>query len=239
MHTFKKRSDKKELLDEPGIPFIDIRQNMKELEVVNQRLGGHKITLKAIKNILSGGDNASVHIVELGSGGGDNLKVIQEWAFAKNQQVNLTGIDLNPECISYARQVPGQENISFIQSDYRLVDFKSKPDIIFSSLFCHHFSDDELISQLQWMHNHSSVGFFINDLHRHPLAFYSIKLLTKMFSKSYLVKHDAPLSVQRAFKKTDWQQLMHKAGLKEYKLKWMWAFRWLLLYRHDGNYTSF
>ena len=45
MPSFKNRSYKKELLDGEGIPFEDIRQNMKELDVINQVLGGHKITL--------------------------------------------------------------------------------------------------------------------------------------------------------------------------------------------------
>jgi hypothetical protein len=146
---------------------------------------------------------------------------------------SIDRVDYNLECINYAKQVPGQEMINFIHSDYKNVHFDTKPDILFSSLFCHHFSDEELIYQLQWMSKNSSLGFFINDLHRHPLAFYSIKMLTKLFSKSYLVKHDAPLSVQRAFKRKDWHQLMQRAGLVNYKLEWVWAFRWLIVYKHE------
>jgi 2-polyprenyl-3-methyl-5-hydroxy-6-metoxy-1,4-benzoquinol methylase len=235
MPSFNKRLNKKEFLDEPGIPFNDIRRNMEELRIINKHLGGHKCTLKAIKKFINA-ENKILHIVELGSGGGDNLKVIQDWAVANNKSVYLTGIDYNLECINYAKQVSGQEKINFIHSDYKKVKFDSKPDIIFSSLFCHHFSDEELINQLRWMNDNSSIGFFINDLHRHPLAFYSIKILTQLFSKSYLVKHDAPLSVQRAFIKQDWQQLMQKAGLPDFNLEWIWAFRWLLLYKHEGKY---
>ena len=109
------------------------------------------------------------------------------------------------------------ENVEFIVSDYRLVNFENnKPDIIFSSLFCHHFTDDELIQMLQWMKQNSTVGFFINDLHRHPLAYNSIKYITKFFSKSYLVKNDAPLSVLRGFKKNEWKNIFEKAGINNY-----------------------
>jgi hypothetical protein len=233
MFSFNNRINKKELLDEPGISFNDIRRNMEELEVINQYLGGHKCTLKGIKELVGNDDQNKYHIVEIGSGGGDNLKVIQDWSRSNNKTVELSGIDYNLECINYARQVSNQGIINFIHSDYKNVHFDTKPDILFSSLFCHHFSDEELIYQLQWMSKNSSLGFFINDLHRHPLAFYSIKMLTKLFSKSYLVKHDAPLSVQRAFKRKDWHQLMQRAGLVNYKLEWVWAFRWLIVYKHE------
>jgi 2-polyprenyl-3-methyl-5-hydroxy-6-metoxy-1,4-benzoquinol methylase len=235
MPSFYTRSNKKELLDKPGIPFNDIRRNMEELKVINQYLGGHKCTLTGIKKLIGNDDQNQFHIVEIGSGGGDNLNVIQNWATANKKSVQLTGIDFNQECINYARQVSNQKMINFIHSDYKEVNFDTKPDVIFSSLFCHHFTDEELLNQLQWMAENSSIGFFINDLHRHPLAFYSIKMLTKLFSKSYLVKHDAPLSVLRAFKKQDWQQLMQKADLFNFKVEWIWAFRWLLLYRHERN----
>jgi hypothetical protein len=81
----------------------------------------------------------------------------------------------------------------------------------------------------RWMHENSRSGFFINDLHRHPLAYHSIRLLTCFFSKSYLVKHDAPLSVLRGFKKKEMEELLNSAGIQHYKIQWKWAFRWLVI----------
>jgi hypothetical protein len=103
------------------------------------------------------------------------------------------------------------------------------PHIIFSSLFCHHFGEDDLVEQLRWMREQSSIGFFINDLHRHVLAYQSIRLLVSLFSRSYLVKNDAPLSVLRGFRRAEWKEVLHRAGIGHYTLKWKWAFRWLLI----------
>jgi hypothetical protein len=85
-----------------------------------------------------------------------------------------------------------------------------------------------LVGMLLWMKNNSSVGFFINDLHRQPLAYYFIKLATKLFSKSSLVKNDAPLSVLRGFKKKEWESIFERAGIQNYSIKWKWAFRYLV-----------
>ena len=82
---------------------------------------------------------------------------------------------------------------------------------------------------IQWMYHKSKKGFFINDLHRHPLAYYSIKWLTKAFSKSYMVKNDAPLSVKRGLLKKEWEAIFYKAGIKNFQIKWQWAFRWLIV----------
>lgn len=230
MPSFETRSYKKELLDRNDIPFEHIKRNMQELDFINRKLGGHKITLDGIAALLqkTPAPNRPVKIVEIGCGGGDNLRAIKQWAQRKQLAVDLLGIDINSECITYASNQSRNKDIRFICSDYALASFDSKPDIIFSSLFCHHFTDEELTTQLRWMHEKTAVGFFINDLHRHPLAYYSIKALTGSFSKSYLVKNDAPLSVQRGFKKQDWQRLFSLAGIQNYSCTWRWAFRWLV-----------
>lgn len=238
MPSFKQRSNKKELLDRDDIPFEDIKRNMQELDFINSKLGGHDITLDGIVALIKDrmNFNRRFHIVEIGCGGGDNLRAIRNWAEKIRLPVQLKGVDTNPDCIEYAKQLKRNRGIDFIQSDYKKVILEEKADIIFSSLFCHHFSAEELVFMLNWMKENTSTGFFINDLHRHALAYYSIKILTKAFSKSYLVKNDAPISVQRGFKREDWEVLFEKAGISNFHCKWRWAFRWLVTYTHaDGK----
>jgi SAM-dependent methyltransferase len=229
MPDFSQRSYTKELLDRNDIPFADIRRNMQELDIINSRLGGHAITITGFKKALAACTwKPPVTVCEIGCGGGDNLKAIHKWCQQWNVPVKLIGIDINPDCISYAKEncstITGTE---WIVSDYQTVQFPARPLIIFSSLFCHHFNDDELVSQLQWMKANSSA-FFINDLHRHPLAYQSIRVLTRLFSKSYLVRNDAPLSVLRGFTKDEWKNIFRKAGMDKYEIEWKWAFRWLI-----------
>ena len=233
MPDFSIRSTKKELLDRTDIPFSDIKRNMLELEIINTRLGGHAITLKGIKEIYTQ-SKSSLSVCEIGCGGGDNLKYIAAWCSRNNIPVNLTGIDINKDCIEYAKENCGKiSGIEFITSNYSQVIFTDKkPDIIFSSLFCHHLNDEQFVEMLGWSKQNSKIGFFINDLHRHPLAYYSIKILSRLFSKSYLVKNDAPLSVKRGFKKTEIENLLQKAGIRNFSIHWKWAFRWLILIKH-------
>lgn len=234
MPDLSKRSYQKEILDGDDSPFDDIRQNMKELDVINTWLGGHRITINGLQQLINvGTQRHQFQICEIGCGGGDNLRVIQQYCKKKNINIKLTGIDINPHCVAYAQTRKENEGIEFICSDYLTIVFAQKPDIIFSSLFCHHFTEDELQFQFAWMKSHSTLGFFVNDLHRHPLAYHSIKFLTTLFSKSYLVKNDAPLSVARGFKKNELVELLQQSSIIYYRLKWKWAFRWLLIFKHD------
>ena len=226
------RSYKKELLDGDNIPFTDIRQNMRELDFINTHLGGHAITIQGFKQLLQNKKNVSV--CEIGCGGGDNLVAIYDWCNKNKVSIRVTGIDNNKNCIAIAINRLPATHATFITADYKTVDLKNdKPDIIFCSLFCHHFSNDEVISMLRWMQANGRLGFFINDLHRHFLAFYSIKILTSLFSKSYLVKNDAPLSVQRGLIKNEWMSLLEQSGVVPYTIAWKWAFRWLIISKHS------
>jgi 2-polyprenyl-3-methyl-5-hydroxy-6-metoxy-1,4-benzoquinol methylase len=232
--TLSKRSYQKELLDANDIPSFDIEQNMRELNFINTNLGGHKITLKGLRKLI--GEKKQIHVCEIGCGGGDNLVALLRFCAKKNIEIKFTGIDINPFCIEFAKKNVLFKNLSeWIVSDYKKIRFNEKPDIIFSSLFCHHFTDEELVEQTKWMKENCTTGFFINDLQRNFLAYYSIKILTHFFSRSYLVKNDAPLSVARGFKKMEWKNILNKAGIISLEIQWQWAFRFLIIYKQNAK----
>jgi SAM-dependent methyltransferase len=230
--NFTKRSYQAEILDRDDIPFADIKKNMQELDFINTWLGGHGITLRGFKKLA--GDRKKIRVCEIGCGGGDNLKAIYQWANKHHLDISLTGIDIKQECIDFAREnCARMNNVRWICSDYRHAYLPEKPDIIFSSLFCHHFDDAGVMNIFRWMRKNSLLGFFINDLQRHPLAYYSIKTMTALFSKSYMVKNDAPLSVSRGFSKTELEKMLEAASVNNpagsYTIQWQWAFRWLVI----------
>ncbi len=227
-----KRSYTEELLDQDNIPFEDIKLNIRELNLVNKWLGGHKITLQGFEKIL--GNRTDISVCEIGCGGGDNLSAIVKWCNKKGITITCTGIDIKEECITFAAENKFLSPYTlWIVSDYRKVEFDNKPDIIFSSLFCHHFKEEELVAQVKWMKENSNTGFFINDLERNRIAYYSISVLTKFFSSSYLVKNDGPLSVARSLTKKEWGKILNNAGIINFRINWQWAFRYLISCIHE------
>jgi SAM-dependent methyltransferase len=223
------RATTPELMDDLTLATDELRQNLDELETINTWLGGYRPVLAALarlrKNFPAG---RPLRLADLGSGGGDTLRHVARWARRQGVPLAAEGIDANDFMLAYAAdKSEAYPEISYRQLDIFAPEFAARPyDVLTASLFCHHFTDAELVDLLRGWHRQAGLAVVINDLHRHPLAYYSIKYLTKLLGGSRLVQHDAPLSVARAFSRADWVRLLAAAGVSRYELRWCWAFRW-------------
>jgi SAM-dependent methyltransferase len=223
------RATTPELMDDLTLASDELRQNLDELETINTWLGGYRPVLAALARLRPRFPTGRpLRLADLGSGGGDTLRHVAAWARRQRVPVALTGIDANEFMLTYAAaKSAAYPEISYRQVDIFSPEFAAQDyDILTASLFCHHFTDAELVDLLRRWHGQAQVAVVINDLHRHPLAYYSIKYLTRLLGGSRLVQNDAPLSVARAFSRADWQRLLAQAGIVRYELRWCWAFRW-------------
>lgn len=220
---FRVRSTEKELLDADYIPEKDLFRNLCELDFINKWLGGYDISFAALKKVLTKGK--TYRLVDIGSGGGDTLKRLAAWKRKNGWEMELYGIDIKPVCILYAETHAPDSSITYICDDYKNA-FRHIPklDILHASLFCHHLSRIEIVELIRFSRN-NGVILVVNDLERSGLPYYLIKILTAVFSKSYLVKHDAPLSVAKGFKRKEWLEMILEAGAIQYSVKNKWAFR--------------
>jgi 2-polyprenyl-3-methyl-5-hydroxy-6-metoxy-1,4-benzoquinol methylase len=232
----RQRTTEEELMDNLTLASDDLRQNLDELETINTWLGGYAPILRAFSALEKSFPKApALQVADLGSGGGDTLRRIAKWGRRRGVKLALVGIDANAFMLDYAAaRSKSYPEIRYEQADVFSPSFQAKQyDIITASLFCHHFPDAQLVALLRTWQQQARRCVIINDLHRHWLAYYSIKWLTRMFRGSYLVQNDAPLSVARAFTRHDWQRLLQQVGVKNYRLRWCWAFRWQVIIWSD------
>lgn len=220
-----RRSEDLEIMDDLNCSGEVVHQTLREIGFINKTLGGNGITLKGLKALLQ--KKGEYTIADLGCGGGEMLSVMNKWGKRRGYQFHLTGIDANPNIVQYASEAVKGNNIVFKTENVAVAPFlEDEYDIITATLFVHHFTSSDLAFLIKkWMEK-TRLGMVINDLHRHALAYHSIKSLTQLFSKSAMVKYDAPLSVKRGFSREDWQEILYQADIKKYSLRWRWAFRW-------------
>lgn len=223
------RSTQDEIMDDLNISGEVIDQTLRELDVINSRLGGHTISLRIFKKILKKFPIKSV--ADLGCGGADILINMAKIAQKSSHKIRFSGIDANPHIVAYAKKHTADwSNILIERQNILDPEFANQSfDIIHCCLFLHHFSEQQLVALFAQFKTQATCAIVVNDLHRHFLAFYSIKILTLLFSKSYMVRNDAALSVARGFKKKELQNILHRAGINHYTLQWKWAFRWQLV----------
>ncbi|WMJ72409.1 methyltransferase domain-containing protein [Cytophagaceae bacterium ABcell3] len=229
MGIFNQRSDKKEIMDDLSSSGEVIDQTLKELQKINYWLGGDNVTIRGLKKLLKRVDKLQeVTIADIGCGGGDTLKLVFQWAQKHGLNVKLYGVDANHDIIRYAKaNTADMPQIEYICADIFSEEFRQRKfDIIMSTLFCHHFNDKQLVSMLRQLGSQSRLGLLINDLHRHWFAYHSINVLTSVLSRSPMVRHDAGVSVLRAFRKNELSSIIHAAGYKDFSISWKWAFRY-------------
>jgi 2-polyprenyl-3-methyl-5-hydroxy-6-metoxy-1,4-benzoquinol methylase len=223
---FKDRSQQIEIMDDLQCNGEVVHQTLRELEFINRWLGGNAVTLEGVAQLAKGYNRLA--IADLGCGGGDMLKMLAIWGRKNKVSLTLTGIDANPHIIEFAQNnCRDYPEINFEVMDIFSTEFQQKKyDIILGTLFYHHFGQQDLIHIFSTLKLQTRIGLIINDIHRHPLAFYSIRILTKLFSKSAMVKFDAPLSVLRAFTRDELKEILSLSGILRYEVRWKWAFRW-------------
>ncbi|MEQ8518776.1 MAG: methyltransferase domain-containing protein [Cytophagales bacterium] len=214
-------------MDDLNLASDALKQNLRELEMVNTYLGGYKVTLSALKKLKLDKDR-KYRLLDIGSGAGDMLKQMAKWAERNQLNIEFIGIDANQFMVDYAANACSEfANISFLRKNiFETKTEDLKADIVTMNLFCHHFNNEELNQIINRISHSEAKVIIINDLHRHPLAYYSIWFLTRLFNGSYLVQHDAPLSVKRAFKRNEIRKIFVNTSFKDVTIVWNWAFRW-------------
>jgi 2-polyprenyl-3-methyl-5-hydroxy-6-metoxy-1,4-benzoquinol methylase len=221
-----------ELMDSEAVEFAEFDECLRQLTIVNIFTLAYRPTLRWLGRMLkSVSTHETISVLDVGSGGGDMLRRI--WSFARRRDLNadLTGVDLNPWSKQSAEQAtPLSMNIRFATSNIFSFDQARRFDFIISCNFTHHLTDTELVKFIQWMDSHASRGWFINDLHRHPLPYYFVKTVFRMLPLSRMMRSDGPISISRAFVAADWRRLLAEAGIppSRMSIRWLFPFRYVV-----------
>lgn len=232
MPDFKHRSEQAEIMDDLNIAGEELDKTLVELDVINRWLGGNGVTFRGLKKLTNTLEKEDViTIADLGCGSGGMLRQIAKWSKKQKLNVLLHGLDANKNVVVFAeKQSTDHPNLKFLALDILKPEFKSHSyDIVMATLFFHHFSKNQLVEIFKNLASIANYGIVVNDLHRHFLAYYGFKCVSSVFSRSRMVKCDGPLSVLRGFKRNEIREILALAGIKNYQLKWRWAFRWELV----------
>jgi ubiquinone/menaquinone biosynthesis C-methylase UbiE len=215
-----KRSYEAEIMDDFSIRDERIDIALEELKIINKYLGGISTTKTALKYFISAEDQ-ELKILDIGSGSSDNLIAAKR----KFKNLQVLSIDKNLRALSNSKNP-----LNKINSDAFYLPFKDEScDVVHAALFLHHFSEDQIKELLKEFLRICKKGIIINDLHRSFLALWGIIILTIFFSKSEMVKNDAPLSVKRGFIKSELINLFSNSRAKNIVIKKKWAFRWMMV----------
>jgi len=227
----KHRSNETELMDDFSMKGDLLRDTLDKLGEINKWLGGNRITLNGIKKLLKQQPKDKTYtIIDLGCGHGDILRLIANYGRKNNYKLKLIGVDANQDAIDYANELSSNyKELKFCKVDIFSNDFNNLDyDIALSTLFLHHFNQEEILSLLKKISKKARLGIVINDLHRNKVAYYLFKLLSLTIS-NHMIAQDGLTSILRAFKRKELEYISKELSLNS-RIHWKWAFRyqWLI-----------
>lgn len=225
------RTNQVELMDDFSMTGELLAKTLDQLAKINRWLGGNSITLNGLKKLLKKeSKNRPIIIIDLGCGNGDMLRKVADYGKKEGYDFKLIGIDANEYTIDYAKKLSqNYKEINYLQQDVFSDKFKNLDyDIVLSTLFLHHFTEEEIMGLLTSVLNKTTLGIIVNDLHRHQMAYYLFKLLC-LTIQNPMVKEDGLISILRGFKRLDLERISEKLNV-DISIKWKWAFRyqWIL-----------
>lgn len=227
MPDLRRRSYAPELMDGDDVTPDDFAACMADLAKVNTFTLARGPTLAFVEDAVARSPD-TLTILDVGFGAGDMLRGLAHALRKQNRTARLVGIDLNPRSEPAARAMtPADLGIEWYTGDAYAWSQDNTPDLIISSLVTHHMDDDEIVRFLVWMEATARLGWFVNDLHRHAVAWYGFTAMAGIARWHRFVRHDGPLSVARSFRRDDWQGLLARANIGgQARIDWRFPFRY-------------
>jgi 2-polyprenyl-3-methyl-5-hydroxy-6-metoxy-1,4-benzoquinol methylase len=225
----KYRTEAVEIMDDFSLEGEELREALDKIASINQLLGGNKLTLQGIIQLLNVSDSTkTIAIMDVGCGNGDMLRMLADYGKKNNLKFQLIGIDANAFTIEHARSLSKEyPNISYLCEDIFSDAFaKLKYDILLCTLTLHHFKKNEIETILNVFQKQATIGIVINDLHRSALAYRLFQSVCWVFQLNRMSREDGLTSILRGFKKNELEDFSKIIKAKKQSISWKWAFRY-------------
>ncbi len=229
MMDMTRRATMDEAMDDPTLNSNDLRAVFEDLNRTNVLLGGQRISLKAVDDLIRTYPREIYSMVDMGCGDGDLLRRIARKYRKKGVKVRLLGIDNSENALAIAREKSG----NFPEIHYQntsltaLGQMESSHDILLCTLTLHHFSDHQIPLLLRHFTQIARIGVVINDLQRNNWAYYLFRAFSLIFIKTKIAKQDGLISIRRGFRKNELWELSKGLPGHRHTILWRWIFRYL------------
>jgi len=217
-----------ELMDDFSITGTEVARALAEIGVVNRFLGGISTSLAGLAPLLAAGRDP-VRVLDLGTGGADIPVAIARWCRQRRVRAHIVAVDLGRDACRVAlERTRAYPEIAICRADVLALPFPPRSfHVAHCAMFLHHFTQEAIADILDRLAATVIDGIIINDLHRHPVAYHGIRFLTRILSRSRLVRNDAPLSVRRGFRAADLDELQARCRFARFRYRRAFAYRYL------------
>jgi SAM-dependent methyltransferase len=206
-----------ELLDGPLDDDRALVGNLRDLARANRWLGGRQLSSMGLAALAPPG--MPVTVIDVGTGAADIPLAIIDRARSNGHRLSVTATDNRPEVLDAAVRLEPRlattADLALCVADGRELPFPDRSfDIAHSSLLLHHLEPAAAVELLREMARVARRGIVVNDLVRGRIAWLGAWLLSHLATTNRYTRHDASLSVRRAYTVDELTALLAAAGLR-------------------------
>jgi SAM-dependent methyltransferase len=195
-------------MDDAGVDRDDLAANFVEIETANRHFGGVR---PIVREVLR---QRAHSVLDVGCGSGDVVRALVREARRRGRGLDVVASDYSDAVLAIARDRSASEtSIRFERADGRALPFAdSSFDVATCNLALHHFEPPDAVALLRELRRVSRITPLVSDLVRSRVGFAAAYAFAHLIARNRLTRHDAPLSVRRAYTPAEVSALARQAG---------------------------
>jgi ubiquinone/menaquinone biosynthesis C-methylase UbiE len=204
-----------ERLDAPDADPSAVAGSLDDLARINRAFLGTRLTIGGVRDLVGGLPTGSaVSLLDAGCGGGDMAASLARWARRKGFRQRVIADDASPAIAALAEERYGAE-LEVQVGDMRALELADESvDVATCSLVLHHFEPEDAVQALRELRRVARRGVVVNDLVRTRVGLVGAHAVARLLTRNPITRHDAVLSVQRAYTRRELGLLIEEAGLR-------------------------
>lgn len=214
------RASEREWLDEPISDRAVLAANLADIRRYNRYLGWVAAMARTVERFAQRRGLRDYTLLDVATGSADLPVALARRAARRGRPVRVLGSDLSAEVLACARGHIARERaaVQLLRHDALRPPFApGSVDLVTCALSLHHFDPDVAVRLLRSLAATARHGFIVGDLERGRLAYLGARL-SLLLTRNPYTRHDAPLSVRRAYTRAELRTLVAEARLMDYRV---------------------
>jgi hypothetical protein len=205
----------RELMDEDQPVSPELVGDLRNLQRLNRWFGSYALVEHFLRRWLRPGQRVS--LVDLCTATADIPRRIVDWGRAHAVTVRIDAVDFQASTLALAEaQCAAYPEIRLICADVTRFRPETPYDYAFCSLALHHFDDAAAVTLLRHARMLARKAILIADIERSDFSIIGIYLMTELFFRQRMTRHDARMSMRRAFTGSELRALAARAGWQRF-----------------------
>ncbi|MEM1444658.1 MAG: methyltransferase domain-containing protein [Planctomycetota bacterium] len=245
------RGPRREWMDDPGLDPDEHAAALRGLRRINAVSGVVGTLRRAIRRV--GGEDFRGRVVDVACGGGDVAIGLNRRGRRSSTSAGsawtVDGCDLSERALALSRQAAEAAGVSRAMSFWRWDALSGAPlkppadrgfdayDLATCTLFLHHLETDEAVAVLRAMDEGCALGGVVLDLRSGWWPWACTWLGVRLLSRSRVVHHDGPASVEAGWTRRELEDAARAAGLRDFTVSRSFPLRWELVWT-SGDVAS-